>query len=482
MTKRKGRKTPTASHIIDYKRSKGLEAIKLYNQGSRKAMEWQKLLLKDIMAVDRSGLWTHISFGYTLPRRNGKNEVLAMRELWGLVHGEQILHTAHKTTTAHEAWVRLTRILAECGYTDIGRITKSQEYPPGSYRTTKQFGLETITFLDSGGYISFRTRTDSGGLGEGYDCLIIDEAQEYTKAQESALLYIVSASDNPQTILCGTAPTMVSKGTVFRDYRDAVMDGKGEDSGWAEWGVTEKPDDITDTDLWYEVNPSLGYRLQERTIRQELRGDDLDFTIQRLGYWFTYSVQSVIKKAEWEALQSDEVPDLTGPLTIGIKYGKGTDGVSLSLAVWTTDNRIFVESIDCRPQKMGNSWLVSFINSVRAHTARIVIDGAGGRGLIDELKDINITNAESVALGDFIAANKFFLDAVSDGVITHKGQPSLTQAVTNADKRSIGTQGGWGLRSLSDKIDITLADSALLAVYYCSKEAAVKKRKQRAYY
>ena len=68
-------------------------------------MDWQKVLLYDMMAVDDDGLWVHSKFGLSVPRRNGKSEVDKMRELWGLFHGEHILHTAHRTTTKHSAWI-----------------------------------------------------------------------------------------------------------------------------------------------------------------------------------------------------------------------------------------------------------------------------------------------------------------------------------------------------------------------------------------
>lgn len=35
--------------------------------------------------------------------------------------------------------------------------------------------------------MEFRTRTSTDGLDEGFDLLVIDEAQEYTEDQESAL-------------------------------------------------------------------------------------------------------------------------------------------------------------------------------------------------------------------------------------------------------------------------------------------------------
>lgn len=471
-----GRQTPTRSLILPYIDTKGVEAVEIYNRSkTRTAMEWQALLLADIMAVNEDGLWTHLRFGYSLPRRNGKNEVLAIRELWGLEAGEQMLHTAHKTTTSHTAWARLCQILSEAGYTEVGRDKKGVSHPVNAYKATKQFGLETITLLRTGGSISFRTRTDSGGLGEGYDLLVIDEAQEYTIEQESTLIYTVSASDNPQTILCGTPPTMVSAGTVFTDMRDEVLSGETQDCGWAEWGVDEEPAELDDIDLWYETNPSMGLKLKERVVRQEMRKDKLDFVIQRLGYWFRYSLKSVISTQEWADCKVDKLPDLAGPLSVGVKFGRDGLNVSMSIACRTWDNKIFVEAIDCRPINAGNAWILSFLRA--ADYSAVVLDGNGAKELAEEMKDVGLKRPMYANTAEFISANAMFVQALADKQICHAGQPSLAQSVTNVEKRTIGTQGGYGFRSLKDGVDVTLLDSVILALYQCTRVKAKRKQK-----
>lgn len=150
----------------------------------------------------RRGVWVHTKFGYSVPRRNGKNEIVAIREMYGLKKGERILHTAHRTTTTHSAWERLSNLLKKANIEVVS-----------SY---KAFGKEHLE-VAGGGIIEFRTRTSKGGLGEGFDLLIIDEAQEYQDDQESALKYVVTDSKNPQTIFCGTPPTPVSSGTVLQN-------------------------------------------------------------------------------------------------------------------------------------------------------------------------------------------------------------------------------------------------------------------------
>ena len=217
---RKGRQTPTQSVVLPYYDTKGQEAIDLYNESGRIAQEWQELIISDILAVNEDSLWTHTKYGYSVPRRNGKNEIIAIRELYGLTHGEKILHTAHRTTTSSSASKRLASILDGIGYTLVIRPKQGEKYEK-AYTYSKQFGLERISILDQdGGTCDFRTRSSKGGLGEGFDLLVIDEAQEYTDDQESALKYVVSDSKNPQTIFCGTPPTPVSSGTVFTKMRN----------------------------------------------------------------------------------------------------------------------------------------------------------------------------------------------------------------------------------------------------------------------
>ena len=270
MDKRIGEQDPSIAFILPYAKTLAPEAISLYQASGQTVLEWQKGVLYDVMAVNENGLWTHTSFGYAIPRQNGKGEILILRELRGLAFGERIIHTAHLTSTAHAAFEKLLRIL------DLIGLKKSKDYS-----SIKAKGQEQIR-LKQGGVIDFRTRTNTGALGESYDLLVIDEAQEYQTTHKTALQYVISASNNPQTIMCGTPPTVVSSGTVFKDYRDAVLKGSRQNSGWAEWSVDEMSD-VNEKDLWYKTNPSLGILLSERTIIDEIDDTEsgrIDFNIR----------------------------------------------------------------------------------------------------------------------------------------------------------------------------------------------------------
>lgn len=464
MRKKLGNQNPTQSYFLPFKNTYGKEAISLYNSTGRIAQKWQENLVKTILAYNKDDLFIHTKVGYAVPRRNGKNEILTIIEMWGLDKGLRILHTAHRTTTTHVAWERLCDLLGKAGK----EITSSY----------KAFGKEHVE-VDSNGIIEFRTRTSKGGLGEGYDILIIDEAQEYQDDQQSALKYVVSDAKNPLTIMCGTPPTPVSSGTVFTKFREDTLKGKGVNSGWAEWSV-EDQQDPHNKKYWYLTNPSLGTILTERKIQDEISGDDLDFNIQRLGYWVKYSLKSEISKDVWDNLIITKKPKLKGRLFVGIKYGQDGTNVALSVAVKQESGPIFVETIDCRSIRNGSSWIIDFLQ--KADVQNITIDGTAGQNLLaDEIKR-NKIKAKVIlpTVKEIIIANSSFEQAVYGGNICHSGQPSLTAVVTNCEKRAIGSSGGFGFKSLIPENDIALMDSVLLAYWQCS--VFKERRKQKISY
>ena len=457
---RKGRQTPTDSVVLPYTVTKGEESIELYNSTGRTAQEWQELLMYDILAVNEDHLWVHTRFGYSVPRRNGKNEVVVMREMWGLKNGEKILHTAHRTTTSHAAWERL------CSLLDKAKI---------AYKSIKASGRECIYIKGSEARVEFRTRSSKGGLGEGFDLLVIDEAQEYTDDQESALKYVVSDSKNPQTIFCGTPPTPVSSGTVFTKHRNQTLAGGTANGGWAEWSVPEESD-VRDRELWYRCNPSLGTILTERAILDEITTDLIDFNIQRLGLWIRYNQKSAISKAEWESLKVNIMPELKGQLFVGIKYGRDGTHAAMSIAVKTKDDKIFVECIDCREVRAGNAWILSFLT--QADVKKVIIDGANGQQLLaDEMKAEKMKAPVLPTVKEIILANATFEQGLCQQNVVHMNQPSLAQAAGNCEKRAIGTNGGFGYKSQREDIEIALLDSVIYAYWACSEYKEKKKQK-----
>ncbi len=468
---RLGKQTPTICIRLPYTESLGTEAVDLYNQSDRTAQDWQALMLEDIMAVDASGLWIHMKYAWSIPRRNGKSEILVMRAIWDLLHERRCLYTAHRESTAASGWEKVLRMLTKMGYQE-----------DADFKAYKSAGRRSIEWLKDGSeaVINFRTRSSTGGLGEGYDTLIIDEAQEYTADQESALKYVVTDSKNPQTLMCGTPPTAVSSGDVFLKYRKRCLTGKEEDAGWAEWSVPNLTD-AHDPELWYLTNPSLGTILSERTIRSELGDDQVDDNIQRLGLWLRYSQKSAISKQEWSeyALKEKPMLPMNPRLFFAVKYGS-SGNVSLAAACKLDDGRVFIEAIDCRPVRNGNAWLMPFLRN--PHAESVVIDGAGNQTVLaSDMKDAGVKcKAVLPKVADVVAAHALFEQQLFGGQIRHMDQPALAQAAANCEHRAIGSGGGFGYTSVLEGADISLLEAVSLAHWLCAN--AKERKPQRVSY
>lgn len=478
MEKRIGRVLPTKSVIIPYQESKGAEAIEIYESSGRNARKWQQQQIEDIMGTDEDSLWVHSKYGYSVPRRNGKSEIALIRCLWGLSNNERILYTAHRTTTSHAQYIKICKFLEDMGYEKIARLKKDQKIGEKQYHPTAQLGLETIE--TEHGFINFRTRSSQGGLGEGYDLLVIDEAQEYTVDQMSALQYTVTDSENPQTLFLGTPPTAVSAGTVFLKMRDQALMGESKYTGWAEWSLDEMTSDFDNEDLLYETNPSLGCGLSLRSIDAEDRSDKIDYNIQRYGVWLHYNQKSVISETEWKNLQCETLPNFTGQLFVGIKFGSDGVNTSMSIAVRTDDDRIFIETIDCVNTTNGNAWIINFLR--KADVSKVLIDGKNGQEMLKmDARSAHVkTRIDIATTGQVITASQIFMNGFTQKEIVHNGQPSLQQAVSNCDKRPIGSGGGYGFKANKEGIDISIMESAVLAFYLCKTTDKVRK-KQKMY-
>lgn len=466
---------------VDYTATKGTAAVKHYRSTGQQLMTWQQRQIKAIESTNKDGLWKYTTYCIGLSRRNGKGEVLAARELHGLLElNEKICHTAHRTTTSHDAFNRLFTLLKKAGYEEHSK--KKKEMPEKSFYASKQYGLEHIE-ISGGGIIDFRTRTDNGGLGEGFDLLVIDEAQEYTSKQESALIYTISASKNPQTIMVGTPPTVISKGDVFVRIREAVMQKRAIDTGWAEWSTPEMipAENLDDPDVWKQFNPSYGKILTERNIRRELSGDALDFNIQRLGFWCSFNVKSEISATDWDELKLNKLPSLKPGRFLGIKYGRDGVNVAVSIAARTEEDKIFVETINCASVRAGNGWIFEFLHN--PNIEKVAIDGASGQQLLaDQIKEYGLKiNPILPKVGEIISANAIFEQGLYAKNLCHMGQEPLRDVVTNCEKRLIGSNGGFGYKSLIETNDIAIMDSMILAYWLCATSKEKKKKQTISY-
>src|SRR5690606_13871961 len=148
--------------------------------------EWQRLVLEDWLAVRPDGRWASLKCGLAVPRQNGKNALLEIRELYGMVAlGEKFLHTAHEVKTARKAFLRIASFFENPRkWPELAELVKE-------IRRTN--GQEAVV-LHNGGSVEFVARSKGSGRGFTVDVLVMDEAQELGDDALEALMPTTAAS------------------------------------------------------------------------------------------------------------------------------------------------------------------------------------------------------------------------------------------------------------------------------------------------
>ena len=190
------------------------------------------------------------------------------------------------------------------------------------------------------------------------------------------------------------------------------------------------------------------------------------FARERLGWWSpTKLVEHPIDPTAWERCRSDFVPE--GVICYGVKFSADSSTVSLSVAVKPDRGPAFIECVANRSMASGIAWLVDWLAERRDRPAQIVVDGkSGAQTLVERLLDRGVPSKALIvpSARDIIAAVAALYMAVTEGTVTHAGQPAMTASATETVRRKIGNDGGWGFAS-TDRGDATLIESAALAYW-----------------
>lgn len=434
------------------------------------ADDWQAGVLAGWLGRRRDGKWQCSRCGLAVPRQNGKNGVLEIRELYGMIAlGEKFLHTAHEVKTARKAFARLLSFFDnKREFPELAALVKE-------IRRTN--GQEAIVLLN-GGSVEFIARSKGSGRGFTVDVLVCDEAQELSRESLAALQPTISAAPlgNPQIIMTGTPPTAGMAGDAFTRMRKSagvddtlrpVQAGQlATDMAarlcWHEWSAAGDAD-LDDERLWGSCNPALGDRLQVETIRDErATQDDVTFGHERCGIWLLElaSAGAAIDAKQWKD-QADPATQVECLAAFGIAVSFGRATAAIGAAGTRTDGHAHIEVVEYR---RGAGWVVERCKELDlAHAgARFVIDGGGPAASLIEPLELAGLIVDVLTTRDVGNATSWMLDGLKDGTIWHGPQTDLDTAVTGAKLRNIG-DGMQAFGRLKSSVDIAPLEAVTFA-------------------
>jgi phage terminase large subunit-like protein len=395
---------------------------------------WQAAVLSDWLGRDRSNKWSASRCGLAVPRQNGKNAILEMRELFGLVFlGERFLHTAHEVKTARKAFKRLQYFFGE------HRDDPAAKFPELNALVTEvrnANGQEAL-YLENGGSVEFIARSKGSGRGFTVDVIVMDEAQELSDDALAALMPTVSAAPlgNPQLIFTGTPPAPSMNGEVWVRTRETGLKGEDGRLAWSEWSC-DLDADLDDTANWARSNPALGGRLALSTIGDErAQMDDDTFARERLGVWTDpASEQAAVDYGRWLDL-TDPAMELEHVTAFAVEVSIDRAWASIA-AAGPCDGRIGVELVD---RRRGTGWVLPRLGDlVRRNGGVAAVDAGSPAGsLITDLEAEGFTTA-IMGTKEVATACGAMVDAVNEGTVIHGPQADLNAQVETARKRPLG--------------------------------------------
>lgn len=434
--------------------------------------EWQEQVLEAAMGERANGKWSSKYIGLSVPRQNGKSQIIVARALAGvLLFGEKkVIISAQSHDTAREVWQRIIDIVEANPWLEsrvTGRINA--------------ISRESLTF-DSGldaKTIQLKARTLTGVRGFSADCLLLDEGQILGKSAWGSINPTVSARPNPQVWLFGTPPTNDDDPFAFGRIRDSALAHKARHT-WVEWSASPD-DDMDDPDVWAKANPAFGIRISREAVEDDRAAmDDDQFGRERLGMWSSAGGSPVIGDELW-SLAEESGSTIVDRAAIAIDVAPDASSASLAFAGQRADGKWHVELVE---QRNRADWLPLYISEfikLNPHIRAVVVDvGSSASIIADDISQIGVKFTAPRAIDVGVACERF-VSGITAGHVRHTGQTQLAAAVANGRKRKLSAGGGdlWAWNRKNFSTDITPLVAATLALWGAQNSEVTKPKRSR---
>lgn len=433
--------------------------------------DWQALVLEAAMGERPDATWSARRVGLSVPRQNGKSQLLVARALAGaLLFGERkIVISAHQQDTARESFSKLMEIIDSDANASLRARVKS---------VMNALNRESVKFAN-GATIQFKARSGAGSRGFSSDCLMLDEAQILSQRAWVSINSTMSAMPNPQVWLLGTPPTPEDDGEVFGSVRASAMSGKSNAVAWLEWAADpDAPDyDPASEFTRWSANPAWNVRINHEVVQGEYETYPPErFALDRLGVWAREGAgQRLISADEWRETGVAASP-VEGIRSYGVAFS--FDGTRVSLAgALKHEAGVHVELIDAQSGSTDKgvrdlaAWFTT--DPVKPErwrdAALITISGRSHASALHQaLRDAGVP-AKVLRLAtttEYLASCSMLHEAVQARTVTHltsEGQKALDDSVAACDKKARGNDGAWGWTATTPDGDETPVEAIGLA-------------------
>jgi len=452
--------------------SKGSQVAELAERIGQPLLDWQRLILDDMLTVDKNGLFIRKTSLLLIARQSGKSHLARMRCLAGLfMFGEKdILIMSSNRGMAMKSFNIMADIIERNDW--MRAQLKDGDVKKGIRRTN---GDERI-ILASGAQLEVRAATSDGARGMTADFLWIDELREVSTAAMDAAKSVTLARMNSQRLFTSNAGSADS--IELNNLHEACRNYPPKSLGYYEYSA---PDfcDIWDRKAWAMANPSLGYLISLEAIEETIASSTTDAArTESLCQWI--SALNCPFSTEVLENSSDSTLEMTvGAYTIfGFDVSPSRRNGSLVAGQLLPDGRIGIGILETYSSQVAIDEL-KMAASIKAwcdiyHPRIVCFDKYATQTIADRLMNSGVV-CEDVSGQQFYKACGDLLEGLTNLRVVHNGQKSLIEQFQNTAAKT--NDSAWRIIKRRSSGDI----SAPIGLAMCVSKLMIPQPKPQIY-
>ena len=421
-------------------------------------LDWQRLVLEDMLRVDAKGEFKRKTMGLLIARQNGKTHlarmlILAHLFLWD---SKMVIGMSSNRNMALDTFRQVANAIMDNDF--LKDQVKQIRYANGQ---------ESITTLKGNRYqIVAATRDGSRGLTANF--LFIDELREISEEGWKAARPTTRATGG-QTLVCSNAGDAYS--IVLNDLRERALSYPSPTLGWYEYSAPPHCK-VDDRNAWAMANPSLGKLIDEETLEEAVATNPINNTrTEMLCQWVDsmtspFTTQMVTDTSDSNlqitpggniVFAIDVSPSKRSGALLAGKLNQATGKIELGLMqLWTSD----VAIDDLKMAADVHAWAQKFKPRV------IMYDKYATQSIAQRLQQSG-QKMEDCSGQSFYQACGEILDAFVNVRLVHSGQKELTESWFSVGAKT--NDAGWRIVRRKSAGDVTSAICSAMIVHYLTK-------------
>jgi phage terminase large subunit-like protein len=403
-------------------KSKIADVIEIATILNEKLLPYQEHVLKDMLIVDKKGMWVRKSNLLLISRQNGKTFLARMLILTHLLKwNTDVLIMSSNRSMALET------------FRQVANALENNDHFKGMVKQIRHAnGTESIEML-SGARLDVVAATRDGSRGRSISGLLyIDEVREISEEGYRAAMPVTRAHANSHVLLTSNAGDAFS--TVLNQLRERALDNPPKSFGYYEYSAPQYCK-ITDRAAWAMANPALGYTITEEAIEEAIATSPIENTrTETLCQWID-SLSSPWPHGILEETSDSELQIPVGGYTVfGFDVSPSRRNASLVAGQLLPDGRIGVGILqtwesavsvdDLRIAADIKAWADQY------RPRQICYDKYATQTIADKLSNAGCIT-QDVSGQQFYQACGDLLNGLITHKVVHNGQADLIQQMNN---------------------------------------------------